>query len=121
MRGEERQVSQAWVDQYRRKLGDNMLVVGDEPQHVDTLGDGLPDSGWRKAQIETWLKSYGVAVPGGYKTKTSLLSMVYMVLSPAAEEEIEPEPLEEEVVDEILEEVVEVITEEEVDSVIEEN
>ena len=84
-----------------------MRIEGDELLHSDALGDGLPDSGWRKAQIETWLKSYGVTVPGGYKTKSSLLSIVDTVLSPAAEEEIEPEPLAEEVVDEIIEEAIE--------------
>jgi len=92
-----------------------MLIEGDEAPHSDALGDGIPDSGWRKAQIETWLKSYGVAVPGGYKTKSSLLTMVDMVLSPAAEEEIEPEPVAEEVVDEILEEAVEEVAEEAVE------
>ena len=84
-----------------------MRIEGDELLHSDALGDGIPDSGWRKAQIETWLKSYGVTVPGGYKTKSSLLSIVDTVLSPAAEEEIEPEPLAEEVVDEIIEEAIE--------------
>ena len=88
-------------------MGDGMRIEGDELLHSDALGDGLPDSGWRKAQIETWLKSYGVTVPGGYKTKSSLLSIVDTVLSPAAEEEIEPEPLAEEVVDEIIEEAIE--------------
>lgn len=88
-------------------MGDGMRIEGDELLHSDALGDGIPDSGWRKAQIETWLKSYGVTVPGGYKTKSSLLSIVDTVLSPAAEEEIEPEPLAEEVVDEIIEEAIE--------------
>lgn len=88
-------------------MGDGMRIEGDELLHSDALGDGIPDSGWRKVQIETWLKSYGVTVPGGYKTKSSLLSIVDTVLSPAAEEEIEPEPLAEEVVDEIIEEAIE--------------
>jgi len=88
-------------------MGDGMRIEGDEALHSDALNDGIPDSGWRKAQIETWLNTYGVTVPGGYKTKSSLLSIVDTVLSPAAEEEIEPEPLVEETVDEIIQEAVE--------------
>lgn len=99
-------------------MGDGMRIEGDELLHSDALGDGIPDSGWRKVQIETWLKSYGVTVPGGYKTKSSLLTMVDMVLSPAAEEEIEPELVVEEVVDEIIQEAVE---ESSVEPIIEEN
>ena len=95
-----------------------MRIEGDEAIHSDALNDGIPDSGWRKAQIETWLKSYGVTVPSGYKTKSSLLTMVDMVLSPAAEEEIEPELVVEEVVDEIIEEAIE---EASVEPIIEEN
>ena len=101
-RGRAIEVSQAWLDQYRGRLGDSHLIDGDEPTHSDEGGDGLPDSSWRRTEIIKWLNAYGVDTAGGYKTKSSLLSLVEVVLSPEAEEE-----LEDEVVEEPVEEVIE--------------
>lgn len=118
IRGDRREVSQAWLDQHRRRLGEKYLIEGDEPAHRDEGNDGIPDASWRRNEIVNWLNAYGVDLAGGYKTKSSLLSLVDVVLSPEVEEELEIST-EEEVVEEEVEAESEV-TEEEVESEIEE-
>ena len=117
-RGKTIEVSQAWLDQYRGRLGDSHLIDGDEPAHSDDGNDGIPDSSWRRTEIIKWLNAYGVDTAGGYKTKSSLLSLVEVVLSPEAEEVLEDE-VGEEPAEEAVEEVVEEPVEEVVDEVVE--
>jgi hypothetical protein len=105
-------VSQKWMDDNRFHMGENFEIEGDEaPTHDD--GDGLPDSGWRRPDIITWLDEQGVSLGLGYKTKSALLGIVEQHLNPPAPEPIvevvEPEV---EVVEEIVEEVIEEIVEE---------
>ena len=83
---------------------DHFTIEGYEHPTMDALNDGLPDSGWRKADIEAWLAERGSPAKAGYKTKTTLLSLVDSVLNPVAEAEVEAEP---EVVEETVEEVAE--------------
>ena len=105
IRGQAVEVSQGWLDTWRRKLGDNHLIEGDAGVHVDLGDDGIPDTGWTKAEIVAWLSGVGVDVGGGYKTKTTLLGIV--------EEALNPAPVEEPVVEATVEEVVADTTEEE--------
>jgi len=113
IRGQTREVSQEWLDEYRRKISDAVfLIEGDEGVQIDLDGDGLPDEGWTRANIIKWLEDNGSSVGGGYKTKTKLLSLVDKVLNPPAPVvELEPEP--EAPVEEIVEEPVEETTQEE--------
>ena len=103
-RGRPVEMSQAMLNEWRHTLSpdSDFLLEGDDGIHIDLGGDGIPDSGWTKARIQTWLIAQGVNVPGGYKTKTSLLSMVEGVLNPAPVEEavVEEAVVEEPVVEE---------------------
>jgi len=97
-RGQVREVSQEWLDKYRQwaiqKGPKNLLIEGDEGVTKDAGNDGLPDSGWTKKDITTWLKDKGVTVTG-YATKGKLLDKVKATLNPPA-----PEPVVEEAVPE---------------------
>ena len=62
IRGQAVEVSQGWLDTWRRKLGDNHLIEGDAGVHVDLGDDGIPDTGWTKAEIVAWLSGVGVDV-----------------------------------------------------------
>lgn len=114
-RGEVREVSQEWVDEFRRYLVLPYFTLdGDEAPHVDEGNDGIPDSSWRRGAIVTWLTDNGVDLSGSYRTKGTLLTMVDEVINPPAPEpEPVPEPpvVEEEVV--VEEPVVEETTTEE--------
>ena len=92
-RGDTKEVSQAWVDEHRHYLLKNKIITveGDEGVTKDAGNDGLPDSGWTKKDITTWLKDKGVTVTG-YATKGKLLDKVKTALNPPA-----PEPVVEEV------------------------
>jgi len=103
-RGDTREVDQAWVNKHRHYLSkcNKILVEGDEGVTVDEGNDGLPDSGWTKKDISTWLKEKGTTVTG-YATKAKLLDKVKATLNPSA-----PKPVVEEVVPEpkVVEKVV---------------
>ena len=104
MRNRPQTVSTEWLDAWGHRLSpDHFKIEGYELPTKDDGNDGLPDSGWRKADIMAWLDSQGASAGSGYKTKTTLLSLVGNVLSPPVEEEpvVEAEPAEAE---EILEE-----------------
>ena len=98
-RGERREVSQQWLDTFRRKISDaQYLIEGDEGVHLDEGNDGLPDMSWTKAKIVEWLEDNGSSVGGGYRTKTKLLELVDEVLNPpapVAEPVVEEAPVEE--------------------------
>ena len=94
VRGVAHEVSDEWVAHWGARLGADFKVEG---AHADLLGDGIPDSEWTKAKITDWLKSNGVKVSGGFKTKMTLLDMVEGVLN--------PEPVVEPVVEEAVEEI----------------
>lgn len=120
IRGQVVEVTQDWLDANKRQLKPSLFVI--EGAAYDLLNDGIPDSGWVKADITTWLRDKGMEVSNGYKTKSSLLAMVEGVLSPAPVEEViveaVPEIVEEIVVEETpveeaIEEAVETETTEE--------
>jgi hypothetical protein len=96
-RGEVRDVTQEWVDEYRRFLvAPYFTLEGDEAPTVDVGNDGIPDDSWRRADISAWLGSQGVEfAASSYRTKTKLLQLVDQHLNPPAPEP-EPEVLDEE-------------------------
>lgn len=99
--------TQAWVDEYRRYLvAPHWRVEGDEPLTVDVGDDGLPDEGWRRADIIDWIRANGGTVGRVYQTKTQLLGQVDTILNPPAPEPVVEEAVEEPVVEEVVEEVV---------------
>lgn len=107
-RGDTKEVSQEWINKHRAYLTKNkkISVEGDEGVTKDAGNDGLPDSGWTKKDISTWLKEKGTTVTG-YATKAKLLDKVKATLNPPAPkpvvEEAVPEP---KVVEEIVEETI---------------
>jgi len=90
-------VSTEWLDAWGHRLSpDHFKIEGYELPTVDEGNDGIPDSSWRKADIEAWLSSKGAPAKAGYKTKTTLLSLVDSVLNPVVEAvaEADAEPAE---------------------------
>ncbi len=88
IRGEANEVSQAWLNKWRIRLDPaNWLIEGDEETpSVDKGNDGIPDAGWKRADILAWLSTNGV-VPSGYTTKGRALELVGEFLNPALGEE----------------------------------
>jgi len=100
IRGTPMEVSQAWLDENRSRLSPKWWKV-DGGVTVDEGADGLPDEGWTKKDIMTWLTGRGESV-GGYATKAKLLGLVGKTLNPPAPE---PTPVVEEApVEEVAEE-----------------
>ena len=106
VRGRAVEVTQSWLDDWRHSLGDDYRVEGD-----DGGSDGLPDENWNRPEIVEWLSDNGVDLGIGYKTKSTLLSMVDGVLNPA--------PVVEPVVEEIVEETIEEPVEESAEEIVE--
>lgn len=85
-------VTSAWLDQFHPRLdGKNFRIEGwtlaeAEERTVDHGDDGIPDKGWNKKDIATWLASYNLK-PSGYATKSQLLEIVATVMSPDGVEE----------------------------------
>lgn len=105
--------SQEWIDLWRRRLpASHWKIEGDEPLTVDAGQDGLPDDGWRRADIIDWVRNNGGTVGRVYQTKTQLLAQVDSLLNPPAPEPIVEETVEEPVVAEVVEEAVEEAVEE---------
>ena len=100
------EVSQDWIAENEWRFArTHWRIEGMEPKTVDKGNDGLPDSGWTKKDISTWLKEKGTTVTG-YATKAKLLDKVKATLNPPAPkpvvEEVAPEPVAEEVVEETI-------------------
>ena len=85
-----RQVTQAWLDQWRRRLPNtHWNIEGDEiPQDNTSEVAGTPDSTWTRKQIISWLEGYDSS-PGRYATKTQLLDIVDALLNPDRVEEVQ--------------------------------
>ena len=101
-RGDSREVSQEYIDKYRSALVrlKGLVIEGDAGETVDFGSDGIPDSGWTKKDITTWLKEKGTTF-SGYSTKAKLLGLVESTLNPPAPEpEVVEETIEEEAVEE---------------------
>ena len=95
-RAEPVEVSQEWLNHWRARLSPrDFRIEGDAGVTVDFGNDGIPDSGWTKKDITTWITSNGGEV-SGYNTKNKLLGMVDTILNPPAPEpvveEVTPEP-----------------------------
>ena len=105
-RGEVRDVSQEWVDQWRRLLVTPYFSLeGDEAPTADEGEDGIPDESWRRGDISAWLNSQGVEfAASSYRTKTKLLQLVDQHLNPPAPE---PEPVAEDEVEAVVEQQLE--------------
>ena len=87
-RGIPRNVTQAWLDQWRRALpASHWLIEGDAGETVDAGNDGIPDSGWTRKDIMNWLTKYD-ANPSRYATKTQLLVIVNTLMNPDLIEEV---------------------------------
>jgi len=84
VRGEIREVTTAWLDQWGYRFGEDFHIEGwtqGEEVTVDEGLDGIPDKSWARADIQAWLAGYDIK-PKGYATKTTLLELVATVMSP---------------------------------------
>lgn len=83
-RGVPREVTQEWLDQWRNWLtAKHWKIEGDT---VDEGNDGIPDAGWSRKDILSWLQGYDVKMVG-YVSKKAALEMVDKVLNPKKEED----------------------------------
>lgn len=96
IRGQVQEVSQETLDAFRHKLT-NCRVWGEESTPVaseDAGLDGIPDSGWTRNDIISWLTERDVPTRAGL-TKAQLLSRVEAHLNPVEEEEVSEESISE--------------------------
>ena len=95
IRGEANEVSHEWLNKWRVRLSPtNWRIEGDE--QAPTI-EGVPDAGWKRADILAWLSTNGV-VPSGYTTKGRALELVGNYLSEGQNDEqvqVEESPVEE--------------------------
>jgi hypothetical protein len=108
IRNTSKTVSQAWLDQWRRRLPETHWVITGDSGAVAIDIDGTPDANWRRKDILIWLKEYD-AKPKGYATKTQLLDIVDALMNPERVDEVEDIGSDEEP-EEVLEEVSDEIT-----------
>ena len=78
-RGKPREVSQEWLDQWKNWLTAEHWKI-EEDETVDEGNDGIPDAGWNRKDILSWLEGYDVEMTG-YITKKVALEMVDTVLN----------------------------------------
>ena len=91
IRNQPLEVSQADLDLWRHRLK-FCEITGDAnaskktvvEKTVDEGADGIPDKGWVRADIVSWLKDNGVQTRAGL-TKTQLLAKVEETLNPTEE------------------------------------
>ena len=84
-----RVITQAWLDQYRKRLpATHWSIEGDEALDVTSNTAGTPDSTWSRKQIISWLEGYDSS-PGRYATKTQLLDIADALLNPDRVEEVQ--------------------------------
>ena len=87
-RGVAVEVEQTWLDEWRHTLpASRFLIEGDEGVSTDAGNDGLPDIGWSRKDIITWLKEKDISTGAGYLTKTAGLKLVEEYLNPTPVEE----------------------------------
>jgi len=91
IRGQSQEVSQESLDLFRGQLincriWDDKTAPAEEVT-VDEGGDGIPDMGWTRNDIATWLKDAGVRTRAGL-TKAQLISRVGEHLNPVETEEV---------------------------------
>ena len=85
------EVDAAWLAKYSHRLDKEHWRIEDvqlpeEEPTVDADNDGIPDTGWNRKDILTWLSSKGVK-PVGYTAKGRALELVAEYLNPALDEE----------------------------------
>lgn len=80
IRGDTREVTQAWMDKYFQRFGDDYIIEGYK-KSVVISDEGTPNNTWSRKDILAWLENYDIA-PKGYATKTTLLTLVATVMSP---------------------------------------
>ena len=93
-RGQSVEFTTAWLDKWHNALpSDQFTVEGYEPPTEDEGQGGVPDRGWKVADIRSWLTGYGLN-PKGYATKTALLRLADDALNPQKAESVIAEAAE---------------------------
>jgi len=90
LRHQAQEVEQGWLDARRGEFAPSHWVITEDAKAgtVDEGNDGIPDNGWLRADILTWLEREGVPVRVGL-TKKQALSRVNEHLNPVIEEVVE--------------------------------
>jgi len=82
-------VSAGWLDANRAAVdGPEFVITGhtfDEVKTVDEGDDGLPDMGWTKGDILSWMEENSVEGASSLKTKAKLLALIDAHLNPPEE------------------------------------
>ncbi len=83
LRGEEVNVSQEWLNEWRHTLPSSRFSIEDDEggESLDD-GDGIPDPGWSRRDILQWLSDNNIVIGSGYVTKTRALELVEAHLNP---------------------------------------
>ena len=100
--GEPQEMSQEWVDTYAKGLVGNFHVDGTmfalTTTTTDAGKDGLPDMGWTKGDIMSWMDDKDIAY-SVLNTKAKLLAKVDEYLNPPQDDSTE-ESMSEDTMDE---------------------
>ena len=93
--GEPQQMSQEWVDTFSKGLVGQFEVDGTmfaltltTDATTDAGNDGIPDMGWTKGDIMSWMEEAGIEY-SVLNTKAKLLAKVDEYLNPPQEESTE--------------------------------
>ena len=87
-RNEANEVTKEWLDKYRHRLDEKHWRIEEEVS-TDLDNDGIPDAGWNRKDILSWLSTNGI-VPSGYTAKGRALELVNEYLNPTnIEEQVE--------------------------------
>ena len=86
LRHQAQEVEQGWLDARRGEFAPSHWVITEDAKAgtIDEGNDGIPDNGWLRADIITWLERNGVSVRMG-STKKQLLGKVNDYLNPVEE------------------------------------
>lgn len=83
VRGKPVTVTQDWLNEWRHSLpSKHFSIEGDAGVTIDGDNDGIPDAGWTRKDIITWLNENNVETGSGYLTKSAALALVEGHLNP---------------------------------------
>jgi len=79
-------VSSEWLDTNRAAVdGADFVIEGHAFETVDLGNDGLPDMGWKKGDILTYMEENGIEGASSLSTKKKLVAAIDAHLNPSEE------------------------------------
>jgi len=97
IRGEPLEVTDEWLAEWYHRLPESHFLIDGHSVTFDKGADNIPDDGWSRKDIMSWLSERAISRPAGYVSKTAALKLVQKHLTAPAEE---APPVEEPVVEE---------------------